>query len=152
MYTNSTLKPIDDNALYVGLDGTQWANTDKSTIPELHKVTETPRPDEAIYITTGFHIDSKYKQVWEYEPRPVPPVPTLEELKAEYKIAAKNTYVSWFKINSDDYYICNVRTGTAVPQDIIDAGVAKDKAYSDYKLALYACTSYAEVKSLGYFE
>lgn len=149
MYTNSTLKPIQDNALYVGLDGTQWANTNKDKIPELHKVTETPRPDEEMYIVTGFHINENYEQVWDYKLRPVP---TLEEAQEDYKQRAKNTYVNWFKNNSDDYYICKARTGKDVPQNVIDAGIAKDNSYSDYKIALDDCKSYAEVKALGYFE
>lgn len=69
MYTNSTLKPIQDDELYIGLDGTQWANTDKSTISELHHVTLTDAPDASLNYVTGFHIDESYTQVWDYTPK-----------------------------------------------------------------------------------
>lgn len=67
MYTDSTLTPIADHASYIATDGTKYpTNFPKSDIPELHPVTETPRPaDTLTEAVTGFIIDEDFVQVWQ---------------------------------------------------------------------------------------
>ena len=64
MYTDSTLQPIEDNAPYKSvIDGTQYSeNCDKSKIPGLTKVTETPYPEGKV--VSGFTINPFKIQVW----------------------------------------------------------------------------------------
>lgn len=71
MYTDETLNPIADNAPYVGADGTKYpANFPKGEIPDLHPVTETPRPaDTDTEVVTGFIIDENFMQAWQVRER-----------------------------------------------------------------------------------
>lgn len=136
---------VNDNDLYVGLDGTQWANTNKDTITELAKVTETPRPDNFDNINIKFTVNSNYQQVWTSTPI------SLAAKKAEFKLDAKNKYVEWFKNNSDDFYIAKARTGIEVPQDIVNAGLELDDRYTEYKADVNNCTTMQQLKDLGEF-
>jgi hypothetical protein len=65
MYTDSTLKPIQDNDQYIAADGTQYPwNYSKDEIPGLFKVTETPRPSDPQLVVLGYIIDNEHKQFW----------------------------------------------------------------------------------------
>jgi hypothetical protein len=90
MYTDHTLKPIDDNAQYTspGKDGTKYPpNWPKDEIPGLHKVILTDRPDNPGKVVTGFRIDEQFTQVWEERDL------TDEEIYAQ-KMAERNAALS----------------------------------------------------------
>lgn len=84
MWTDNTLSPIANGDDYTDADGTYYpAQFPKADIPGLFPVTETPRPDAAEVIVSGFHIDASHTQVWETQPRPGK---TPEELAAEERL------------------------------------------------------------------
>jgi hypothetical protein len=128
MYTNSTLKPIQDNDLYVGLDGTQWANTNKDTIPELHKVKETPKPNEDEFILDGFYINSKYEQVWNKTPKPAPK-PEDVEGTPEYNLKHYADLRAREYPDYRDYLDGIVKGDAAQVQTYIDACLAVKAKY-----------------------
>lgn len=89
MYTdiNRELR-LKDNAPYTSIvDGTNYPrNWNKDNIPELFKVTETPRPDDTeTHVTLGYIIDETYTQVWQTR------LKTAEEL--QYAIDAHNAQI-----------------------------------------------------------
>lgn len=78
---NSNLtNPIEDTAPFRDADGTSYpGNWDKSTIPGMAEVAAALRPDDALNIVTGSHVEmiaDVPTQVWDATLRPA------EDLKA----------------------------------------------------------------------
>lgn len=83
MYQNEiTLEIIADTAPCKGPDGTSYGGDwDKSTLPWLHKITETPRPTDPAIVVEGWHVGDGYVQVWDTRPE------TAEERNARERSA-----------------------------------------------------------------
>ena len=70
MWTDSTLKAIQDTDQYTAANGTTYpGDWPKETIPGLITVALTARPDETLVIVSGYHIDENYAQVWDTTPK-----------------------------------------------------------------------------------
>lgn len=85
MYTDSTLRVIEENQAFTHEDGRKFPwNYPKSEIAGLYKVTETPRPTDASLVVEGFTIDNTHTQVWNTRAK------TADELSAELKGLAQS--------------------------------------------------------------
>ncbi len=80
IYKGDLAKPIEDSAPFRDADGTSYpGNWDKNTVAGMVRVTETPRPSDALNVVNGSHIEMVADvptQVWEFTQR------TAEDLKA----------------------------------------------------------------------
>lgn len=66
MYTDSTLKAVQNTDQYVAPNGTQYpANYPKDQIPGLVAVMETAMPTDPTVKVTGYVIDNTHTQVWQ---------------------------------------------------------------------------------------
>ncbi len=65
LWTDSTLRVIEDHAEYIAPDGAKYPpNWDKSNIPGLFAVTTTNPPTDANVVVTGYYITEDYTQAW----------------------------------------------------------------------------------------
>lgn len=102
MYTNINLVVVNDNAIYIGLDGSKYCHDHpKNEIPELFPVVEVSAPTDPTLFVEGFHIELDdsdpenpiYNQVWDTHTK------TQQELDAELESAQFNKIMSLYETN-----------------------------------------------------
>lgn len=69
IWTDSTLRVIEDHADYVAPDGTAYPGWDKRDIPGLVEVEATPVPTGPDLVVMGYQVSEDHKQVWITRPR-----------------------------------------------------------------------------------
>lgn len=88
MYTDRTLRVINDNDAFTDLSGVKHpSNYPKNEIVGIYPVTLTEQPTGDVVIT-GFHIDETHTQVWDYREK------TTEELSEEKRQSLLNDIVA----------------------------------------------------------